>query len=189
MLRSACDSPALAEPPGALLVAWDGSIISTSAAAEALLSTVEERHVRTAVTNLIARVDAAESWSARLAGRAGLVVLHASRAKGIEDAVSVVVERPRRLELAPLMMAAFGFTTREREVVEQALSGAGRGAIARRLGVADDTVGDHLTNAYKKAGVGSRAELSALLFGEFYDEPRSRHAPPGPYGYFLAADP
>ena len=185
MLQSACESTSLVEPPGALLVGADGSIITTSAAAEALLSSVDERAVTTTITGLLTRTDSSSLPTARLAGRSGLLALHASPAKGIDGAVSVVVERPRRLELAPLMMLAFGFTGREREVLEQALAGAGRGAIARHLGVAEDTVGDHLTNAYRKAGVGSRAELSALLFGRFYDDPRSRHVPPGPYGYFL----
>jgi DNA-binding CsgD family transcriptional regulator len=185
MLRSACDSSTLDQAPGALLVGADGSIITSSQAAEALLSTVDERDVTSTIGGLAARADASSPSTARLAGRNGLVVLHASAAKGIDGAVSIVVERPRRPQLAPLMMLALGFTERERAVVEQALVGTGRAAIARRLGIAEDTVGDHLTNAYRKAGVGGRAELSALLFGQFYDDPRSRHVPPSPYGYFL----
>ncbi|MGZ4673284.1 MAG: helix-turn-helix transcriptional regulator [Ilumatobacteraceae bacterium] len=121
----------------------------------------------------------------RLAGTDGVLTFHASASKGLDGAMSIVVERPRPVELAPMIMSAFGYTNREREVVQRALQGAGRGTIARDLGVSEDTVGQHLTSAYRKASVGTQAELAAMLFGSFYETPRGRHAPPSPYGHFL----
>jgi DNA-binding CsgD family transcriptional regulator len=188
MLQRACLGGGLVDPPGALLVGIDGAVITTSAAAEALLSTLEEHHVATILVNLVTRTGIAGTAAARVAGREGMIALHASPAKGVDGAISVVVERLRAVQLAPLIMAAIGLTPREREVVERALAGYSRQQIARRLNVSADTVGDHLTSAYGKAGVGNRAELSAMLFGEFYDETRDRHIPPSPYGYFLTPE-
>lgn len=185
MLRSACDAPAIHEPPGALLVGADGSVLASSFAAEALLSTANERHIGTTLRNLATRIERSVPAVARISGSGGVLLFHASAAKGVDGVVSIVVERPRRVELAPLIMGAYGFTHREREVVERILHGAGRGTTARSLGVGEDTVGRHLTNAYRKAGVGSHAELAALLFGTFFEEPRGSHTPPSPYGHFI----
>lgn len=185
MLRAALDATGLVDPPGAVLVGADGSLLSTSFAAEQLLSTIDEQHVGTTLRNLAGRVEHSEHATVRIGGRGGVLLLHGSPAKGLDGATSVVVERPRRVELTPLIMEAIGLTDRERDLVERVLHGAGRGAIARTLGISEDTVGRHLTNAYRKANVGSKAELAAMLWGEFYESPRARHVSPSPYGYFL----
>lgn len=75
--------------------------------------------------------------------------------------------------LAPLLMQAYGLTTREREVVQQLLSGASTATIARRLGIADDTVQQHVSSAFAKTGTGSRGELVGRVFLTHY-EPRVR---------------
>jgi DNA-binding CsgD family transcriptional regulator len=106
----------------------------------------------------------------------------------MDGAVGVVVERPRSIELAPVVMRALGFTRRERQVAEELLRGSSRRQLARRLALSEHTVGDHLQNLYRKADVSGRAELAALLFGRHYLPPRSAGVPPSPYGYFVGLD-
>ena len=57
----------------------------------------------------------------------------------------------------------FGLTAREAEVVAQALSGLTDQQISSKLNVSLSTVKKHLHNAYRKAHVGSRAQLAALM--------------------------
>ena len=85
-------------------------------------------------------------------------------------------------------MRALGFTSRERELAEELLHGASRAQLARRLRMTEHTVGDHLQNLYRKAGVVGRAELAALLYGRHYESPRSSGVPPSPYGHFVGLD-
>jgi DNA-binding CsgD family transcriptional regulator len=187
LLDAALESRALADPPGSFVLGADGAVLVSSAAAEALLDGVPEPVFRAACASLTSRADVPST--VRLRGARGLLQLHSSPAKGVDGAVAVVVERARPADLAPVIMEALGLTARERAVVEMALRGTGREAIARRLRISADTVGDHLGAAYRKAGVGGRAELSAMLFGAFYEAPRARHDTPGPYGHFLGAAP
>jgi DNA-binding CsgD family transcriptional regulator len=105
---------------------------------------------------------------------------------GLDGGVAAVVERPRPVQLAPLVMRALGLTAREREVAEAVLQGTPRRALARRLGIGEHTAGDHLAALYRKAGVAGRAELAALLYGEHYEQPRAEGVPPSPYGFFAA---
>ena len=95
----------------------------------------------------------------------------------MDGAVAAVVERPRGMELSPLLMRALGLTSREREVVEGLLHGASRTQLARRLRTTEHTVGDQLQSVYRKAGVAGRAELAALLYGHHYEPPRAAGVP------------
>ena len=185
MLRAVCDSPALDAPPGSLLLDQDDSVVVSSAAAEDLLAALPEQQVATVLTNLATAARARGTVSLTVAGRSGALAIHASPAKGMDGAVAAVVERPRAIELSPLVMRGLGFTSREREVAEGLLRGATRTQLARRLRMAEHTVGDHLQNLYRKAGVAGRAELAALLYGLHYEQPRASGVPPSPYGYFV----
>jgi PAS domain S-box-containing protein len=62
------------------------------------------------------------------------------------------------------------FTPRQRQIVERLLAGRRVGAIARDLGVTESTVRNHLSQVFKKLGIGSQAELVELL---------SENQPPG----------
>jgi DNA-binding CsgD family transcriptional regulator len=189
LLRAVCDNPTLASPPGALLLSADGDLVVTSAAAEELLAELPERQVPTVLTNLAGAVRTRGAASLTVAGPGGVLAFHASPAKGADAAVSAVVERPRPVELAPLIMRALGFTAREREVTEALLHGATRTQLARRLRMSEHTAGDHLRSLYRKAGVTGRAELAAVLYGQHYEPPRSAGVPPSPYGFFVGVQP
>ncbi|MDX6367413.1 MAG: hypothetical protein QOK30_2489 [Nocardioidaceae bacterium] len=188
LLRAVCDSPDMKSPPGLLLLDEDDQVAVTSPAAEELLAMLPDRQVATAVSSIAAAARAQGTASLTVTGPVGVVTLHASPAKGMDGAVGVVVERPRSIELAPVVMRALGFTRRERQVAEELLRGASRTQLARRLSLSEHTVGDHLHSLYRKAGVSGRAELAALLFGRHYLPPRSAGVPPSPYGYFVGLE-
>ncbi len=54
-------------------------------------------------------------------------------------------------------------TSTETEVVRLALQGLSNAAIGRRRGRAERTIANQLASAFRKLGVGSRAELAALV--------------------------
>lgn len=64
------------------------------------------------------------------------------------------------------LLANFGLTRREREVVQHLLCGLSTGDIAARMGISAHTVRDHLKHAFRKTGTGSRRELVALARAE-----------------------
>jgi DNA-binding CsgD family transcriptional regulator len=161
----------------------DVAVVS-STAAEGLLDALDDDQVATTLTSLAASTRARGASSITVTGSGGVVTLH-SPAKGIDGGVAVVVERPRSIELAPLIMHAVGFTPRERAATELLLAGRSRTQIARLLDVSTHTVGDHLRQVYRKAGVASRGELAAFLYRRYYERPRAEHVPPSPYGYFV----
>jgi DNA-binding CsgD family transcriptional regulator len=104
----------------------------------------------------------------RVRTRAGRwVVLHASwmSLEG-SDQITVVIEQARSLEVAPLLMAAYGLTRQERQITGLVARGASTREIARGLVIAETTVQDHLKAIFDKTGTHSRRELVATLFAE-----------------------
>lgn len=187
LLRAVCDSPEVHAPPGSLILDQDDRVL-VSSAAEELLAALPERQISTVLTNLATATRARGAASLTVTGSTAVLAFHASAVKGMDGAVAAVVERPRTIELSPLIMRTLGFTRREREVAEGLLHGASRTQLARRLCMTEHTLGDHLQNLYRKAGVAGRAELAALLYGHHYEPPRSAGVPPSPYGYFVGLD-
>ncbi len=112
----------------------------------------------------------------------GWLVLHGSR-NPLGGKV-IVTERARSAELADAIVAAYGFTPREREVVVYVLRCLSTKAIARAMGISVSTVQDHLKSAFTKSGVSSRAELAAPLTDQHYQPKRQMGGVPGPYGGF-----
>lgn len=189
-LRAAVDRPdRLVDPPGHLLVGRRGDIITTTEAAERWLDTLGSQDGPPPVlAALVARLEEDPSPRATVVGAAGPVTLHAARAKGLDDAVAVVIERPRPIQLTPLVVAAYGLTPREREVAELVSRGLVTSRIGRELGISDHTVQDHLKAIFAKVGVAGRGELTYALFTRHYLPAVHAHATPGPYGYFLDAE-
>jgi DNA-binding CsgD family transcriptional regulator len=184
LLRAVCDSPQLDGPPGSLLLDRAGEVLVSSAAAEDLLALLAPAQAGSVLANLVASTRARGATSMTVAGPGGVLAVHGSLAKGTDDAVAAVVERPRAVELSPWIMRALGFTARERQVAEALLGGATRSQLARRLRISEHTAGDHLQALYRKAGVAGRAELAALLYGGWYEQRRAAGVPPSPYGWF-----
>jgi DNA-binding CsgD family transcriptional regulator len=81
---------------------------------------------------------------------------------------AVMLEPARRAELVPLIVEMYGLTERESEVTQLLVSGRPIEAIAQSLYISPYTVRDHVKSIFKKLGVTSRPELTALLFDEHY---------------------
>jgi DNA-binding CsgD family transcriptional regulator len=87
--------------------------------------------------------------------------------------VAIIVERGDPDRLAPLLMAAYELTEREKDVTRLVLQGETTSSIAARLFVSPQTVQQHLKSIFDKTGVRSRRELVSNLFFAHY-EPRVR---------------
>ncbi|RZT27374.1 DNA-binding CsgD family transcriptional regulator [Kribbella sp. VKM Ac-2569] len=81
----------------------------------------------------------------------------------IEDEIVVTIEPASGQHLVGMLLAAYGLTTREREICLEIISGHTTGAIADRLSISPHTIQDHLKSAFAKVGVRSRGELVATL--------------------------
>ena len=79
----------------------------------------------------------------------------------------------REFGLAPLLMAAYGLTDREKDVTHLVLQGETTTGIAGRLFISPQTVQQHLKAIFDKTGVRSRRELTGQVFFAHY-EPRVR---------------
>lgn len=90
--------------------------------------------------------------------------LHASMLGPPEQGrVAIIVEPAHPMEIAPLIMKAYGLTDREAEVTRLVLNGFSSSEIAGSLFVTPYTVQDHLKSIFTKMGVSSRRELAAMI--------------------------
>lgn len=64
----------------------------------------------------------------------------------------------------------FGFTKRERDVLEFIVKGSSTAQIARSLFISEGTVGDHIKNLFRKTKTNRRSELLARVL-QFEAEP------------------
>ena len=77
----------------------------------------------------------------------------------------ITLEAARSEEVAPLLMRAWSFTPREREVARLVIDGLSSQNIARALFISVHTVRDHLKAIFRKTGVTRRQDLVATLAG------------------------
>jgi DNA-binding CsgD family transcriptional regulator len=112
---------------------------------------------------------------ARVLSRSGTwVVLHgASLLTGGTQRVAVIVEPAHPAHIAPLLMSAYGLTSREQDVTRLVLQGESTTGIAEKLVLSVHTVQQHLKSIFEKTGVRSRRDLVGKVFFSFY-EPRLR---------------
>ncbi|MGN6689124.1 MAG: helix-turn-helix transcriptional regulator [Actinomycetales bacterium] len=189
LLRRAAEAPQpTSAGPGVLMVGPSGEPETTTERARELLARAADPGQLPAALHAL---DAASRAPAAGTGLTrsriptvdgGWLVLHAARAG---DRTAVVVERARPPELADVIVQAYGFTARERQVLALVLQGLSNKRIALRLGISAYTVADHLRAAFAKAGVTSRGELAALLNDSHYQPVAKAGGVPGPYGWFL----
>jgi DNA-binding NarL/FixJ family response regulator len=71
--------------------------------------------------------------------------------------------RPAESSATSWLSGADALTAAEHRVAELAAKGHGNRAIAERLYVTQRTVETHLTHAFQKLGISSRAELAAAI--------------------------
>jgi DNA-binding CsgD family transcriptional regulator len=80
------------------------------------------------------------------------------------NSIAIILEPARPLEIASLLLSAYGLTGREAEIVRLVLRGIATAGIATELSISPATVQQHLKSIFDKTGVGSRRELVARIF-------------------------
>jgi len=109
----------------------------------------------------------------RLRDRTGRwLVFHASCLDGGpgDGAVAVVVEPAKSTDVAPIVIEAYGLSSRERDVVRAIARGLSTPDIAAALLLSAHTVRSYIKSVFEKVGVSSRGELVAKLFAEHYSD-------------------
>jgi DNA-binding CsgD family transcriptional regulator len=159
--------------PGVLLLDEHSRIVSITEQAgwwlEELGFTGDPAHdpLPFAVLALTERARTDREADVRLIGASGRwVSMHAAPATGRQPGhVAVVIQATPPTAIAPLISAVYGFTARERELVELVLQGCSTREIAERLFISPLTVQTHLKSVFAKAGVRSRRELVGRVHG------------------------
>lgn len=159
-----------------------GSLLSMTSAAERMLADlwlcplVTGRYRLPGEAYMIATAARARSGSAsstappvtRLRGRSGrwLTIQGDStrRADGTVTGIVLVIQPSGPAEVLPIVVAAYGLSTREQEVLHTTLGGATAGEVGAQLFISEHTVRDHITSILAKTGTASRGELTDLLF-------------------------
>jgi DNA-binding CsgD family transcriptional regulator len=95
------------------------------------------------------------------------ILVQAVRLEGpsLPGAIGIVIEPAPPSAVVPLLMAAYAFSRREREVARLVLEGRSGPEIAASLHISPLTVQDHLKAIFAKAGVRGRRQLAAALPG------------------------
>ena len=101
-------------------------------------------------------------------GRWLTVTAEAIDGPGGNQDIGVVVQPSRPAEIAQIVGAAHGLTTRETDVVLLVASGLTNAEIALRLGLSRYTVADHLKSIFTKLDVVTRGELTSKLYFDHY---------------------
>ncbi|HEY7294245.1 MAG TPA: LuxR C-terminal-related transcriptional regulator [Dehalococcoidia bacterium] len=186
VLLERVDTAPVASGPGLLLLRDDFTLVAMTAAAQAMVDEIADWPLRQelpqAITAVAVRlkqlehdVEAAPELLPRLrvrthAGR--WLMVHASRLTGNgaepKGQMAVILEEAQPLEVAPLKLAAYALTPREREVATLVLAGRSTEAIAAALVISPLTVQQHLKAMFEKLGVRSRRELVARLLAAQY---------------------
>jgi DNA-binding CsgD family transcriptional regulator len=167
-----------------ILLADDLSIVAVTAPAEEWLAEVSDwprkREPPQSVLAVAGRLLALEQEGdglpslmprARVQTRAGKwLVLHASRLTGAKGGqpIAVILEHASPVEVAPLVLQAYGLTERETHVAHHVLQGHPTSEIAAGLSISALTVQQHLKAIFDKTSTRSRRELVAQVFAQQY---------------------
>jgi DNA-binding CsgD family transcriptional regulator len=176
ILAASTELADVADAPGLVLVAPDGSLLSTTEAGERWLEELGHPGSERSAPPVEVQVIAAGVRSPnvlprlRVRTRAGRwAVLHGSRMTTPEiEAIAVIIEEPSPGELAPILMMAYGLTRQEQVLTGLVCRGLSTGEIAGRLHITPNTIQDHLKSVFEKTGVSSRRELVASILQEQY---------------------
>jgi DNA-binding CsgD family transcriptional regulator len=87
---------------------------------------------------------------------------------GDDATVAVIIEEAAASDIAPMIMAAYGLTDRERTITGLICQGRSTRQIADTLHLTTDTVQDHLKSVFDRTGVHSRGELVATILRRDY---------------------
>ncbi len=173
--------------PGLILLGDDGVVQAINGAAHAWLDELCESrrrwdngwlpapiHEVAMRARLIAQQGETASLQAHLRVRTRTghwLTVHGSHLTGSDQRMvqtAIILEMAPASEIAQVLMLAYAFTVREREVVKLVLQGLSSIEMAQALHVSSHTVQDHLKAIFTKVGVRSRGELVAKMLGDHY---------------------
>jgi len=182
-----------ADAPGLVLLTEDGSLLTANPAGEQWLDELADPTASGALPLELLAVAATLRASANTASvhprlrvrtRAGRwAVLHASWL-GAKPTVAVIIEQAAPVEIAPILMAAYGLTKQERTIAGLVCQGLSTEQIATQLHVSANTVQDHLKSIFVKTNVRSRRELVAAILRHDYLPQIARGQQLGANGFF-----
>ena len=197
LLVERLDLPEREGAPGLLVLAKDGSVITSTPAGDRWLNELSSHSDQRLSVPLEVQVVAASLRSMaineaappslRVRTKAGRwAVLHAAwmHVSG-EDAIAVIIEEAVPTEVASVIMLAYGMTNQERAVTGFVARGLSTAEIGAELLISVDTVQDHLKAVFRKTGVGSRTELVATILRQQY-LPRAKAGHPVAANGFFA---
>lgn len=161
-MLAAVDSDAAA--PAVVLASPDGSILRANPAARALLG--EGARLPVPLRDALVGSSATGRSPRPVLFEHRGVTLHGRIAPGRESEAVVVTLSRTLPATARLAAISRGLSAREAEVLALLAAGGSNEAAARRLDLSRRTVEKHLENAYRKLGVGGRAEAIASLLAE-----------------------
>jgi DNA-binding CsgD family transcriptional regulator len=162
--------------PGVAVLNADRSVrTSTAAAARWLgeLADLDSPHgseLPTVILGVVEQLNASPhsdpgSARARVRAPSGLwLTVHAAALDDASGSVAVILEPTSPVALAPIIIAAYGLTNRERDVTQRLLAGLARKTIATELQISAYTVDDHIKAVFDKTGVSSAGQLRAQVF-------------------------
>jgi DNA-binding CsgD family transcriptional regulator len=157
--------------PGFAVLAPDGTVEMSNRDADhwlAALGSDSSSALPTAVLAVAARARSGHDLAATARVRSALgqwvTVRGSSLGDGPDARVAIHLDLARAPEVAPLMIATYGLTQRERTITELVARGRTTNEIAAELQVSAYTVQDHLKAIFQKSGTTSRGDLVARLF-------------------------
>jgi DNA-binding CsgD family transcriptional regulator len=170
-------SPDVADPAGLVVLDAAFEVESASPGAEAWLIDFPDGDrgvLPAAVLAVAARSrDGSDDANVRVKCRSGrwatVQGMVATVAGERRHVVTIELAHPARI--APLLMSAHGLTRREQDVTRLVLQGLSTAEIGAQLFISELTVQQHLKAVFAKCGVQSRRQLTAQVFGWYY-EPR-----------------
>ena len=179
LLRQACRLSDGPSGPGLVMVSADGAVAGLNNAAsewlEDLGGNADGSDLPIEISALAVRLrhlPPADAAMPRLQVRTRggrWAVLHASwMTAPAEKLITVIIQEAAPAEVAPLIMAAYGLTDRERTISALVCQGLSTRQIAGRLHLTVDTVQDHLKSVFNRTGVHSRGQLVAAIFERDY---------------------
>jgi DNA-binding CsgD family transcriptional regulator len=197
LLVQALESAELADSPGLILLAADGSVIGKNTAGDQWLEELNHSgtgaipdEVRALAARLYSLDPSVGAPQLRVRTRAGRwAILHASWIPNQgRDAVAVIIQQATGDQVATVVMSAYGLTERERTISGLVFHGLSTRAISEKLHITQHTVQDHLKSIFDKTGVRTRRELVATVLRQRY-LPRAKAGHlPGPSGHFPGRD-
>ena len=124
------------------------------------------RDVAAAVSELIRHgIGEATQDSAVAVVRRGLVLRMVRLEGGTRARFMLFLEPFEQRDLLRIAAQRYGFTSRERDVLNLMLRGESTASISKRLHIADATVQHHVKNIGSKVGVSKRVEIVAAIVG------------------------